>query len=116
MIRFMGRVWIEASPVSVEVKGWAERMPEISLVVVPLLTRIQNPGRCAEAVKPFALYGNDVILIFDFYAKTAETANSGKAVCALEKVYNFGFPFGQRTEHYGAVGNGFIAGNGNFPF
>jgi hypothetical protein len=37
MIRFMGRFWMEASPVRVTVKSWAARMPEISLVVVPLL-------------------------------------------------------------------------------
>ena len=36
MIRFMGRVWIEESPVSVQVKGCAARIPEIRRVVVPL--------------------------------------------------------------------------------
>ena len=37
MIRFIGRFWMEASPVRVTEKSWAARMPEISRVVVPLL-------------------------------------------------------------------------------
>ena len=36
IIRFMGRFWMEASPVRVTSKSWAERIPEISRMVVPL--------------------------------------------------------------------------------
>ena len=47
IIRRMGRFWMEASPVRVVSKGCPARMPEISLVVVPLLpvSRIA-PGLC----------------------------------------------------------------------
>ena len=37
MIRFMGRFWMEASPVKVTSKFWALKIPLIRRVVVPLL-------------------------------------------------------------------------------
>ena len=45
MMRFMGRFWMEASPVRVTEKFWAERMPEISRVVVPLLPQSSTTVR-----------------------------------------------------------------------
>ena len=36
MMRPIGRFWIDASPVSSDVKSCPARIPEISLVVVPL--------------------------------------------------------------------------------
>ena len=35
IMRFIGRFSIDSSPVSLQSKGWADRIPEISLVVVP---------------------------------------------------------------------------------
>jgi hypothetical protein len=37
MILSMGRLFTEASPERILVKGWGERMPEMIRVVVPLL-------------------------------------------------------------------------------
>ena len=44
MMRRMGRFWIEASPVSVVSKSCPARIPEISLVVVPLLPASRMPS------------------------------------------------------------------------
>lgn len=49
MIRFMGRFWMEASPVRVTEKSCAERMPEIRRVVVPLLPQSRT---CSGFFKP----------------------------------------------------------------
>ena len=77
---------------------------------------IECAGGSGQAVQSFAPYGNSILLVFDIDAQAAETADGGQAVRALEKIGNFGFPFGQSAEHDRAVRDGFIAGNGNFPF
>ncbi len=77
---------------------------------------IQNAGRGGQAVQPFAADRNRMIPAVDLNAEAAETINGGQAVCSLEKIGNFCFPFGQGAEHDGAVGDGFIARDGNFPF
>ena len=44
MTRFMGRFWMEASPVSTESKFWPHRMPARSRVVVPLFPQSRTPS------------------------------------------------------------------------
>ena len=51
MIRFMGREFKDSSPDSLESKGCPARIPEISLVVVPLFP---TSRRLSGAVKPWS--------------------------------------------------------------
>ncbi len=112
IMRFIGRFCMEESPVRVVVKGWAARIPGSGAAIAG----IECAGGSGQAVQSFAPYGNSILLVFDIDAQAAETADGGQAVRALEKIGNFGFPFGQSAEHDRAVRDGFIAGNGNFPF
>ena len=52
MIRFMGRFWIDASPVKVTEKGWGARIPEISRVVVPEFPQSKIPSGAESPWRP----------------------------------------------------------------
>ena len=53
MMRFMGRFWMDASPVRVTSKFWAARMPEIRRMVVPLLPQSSSPAGRFSPRMPF---------------------------------------------------------------
>ena len=53
MMRPMGRFLMEASPVTSEEKGWAARIPEISLVVVPLFPQSRTLFGAERPCRPF---------------------------------------------------------------
>ena len=53
MMRFIGRLWIEASPFKTEVKFCPERMPEISRVVVPLFPVSSVSAGAVSPCRPF---------------------------------------------------------------
>ena len=52
IIRPMGRLWIELSPVSTVSKDCPERMPDISLVVVPLFPVSRMPEGADSPCSP----------------------------------------------------------------
>ena len=49
-----------------------------------------------------------------FDSKAAETVDRGKAVGPLQEIAHFCFSLRKGAEHNGPVGDGFIAGNGDF--
>ena len=53
IIRFMGRLRMEASPVRVEGKGWAARIPDIRRMVVPLFPQSSIPEGADNPCIPF---------------------------------------------------------------
>ena len=52
-MRFIGRFWMEESPVSVVSKVWPLKMPEISRVVVPELPASNTSEGADSPCKPF---------------------------------------------------------------
>ena len=52
-----------------------------------------------------------VVRTFDDHAHIAKSLQSGKAVFAFQKTFDFGHTLSQRTQHNGTMGNGFIAGH-----
>ena len=88
MMRFIGRFWMEASPVSVVSNFWAERMPEIRRVVVPLLPQSKT--------------------------ESGKTGDRGETVCALQEAVDFGQSVRKSAEHDAAVGDGLVSRNGQF--
>ena len=53
-------------------------------------------------------------VILNINAHFAETGDGGKAVSSFQKMGDLCGSFGKGTEHDGTVGDGFVAGNGDF--
>ena len=50
--------------------------------------------------------------LLDFYAHAAETVDGRKTVGTVQKSVYDCVSLGDRAEHYGSVGYGFVSGNG----
>ena len=100
-MRFIGRFWMDSSPVSVTSKFCGARIPEMSLVVVPELPQ--------SRVHALSVDSDNTILIFDIDSHAAETADGGEAVSALQEVMDLCSSLRNGSEHDTAVGDGFIA-------
>ena len=94
MIRCIGLFWMDASPFKVEVKGQPDRIPLISLVVVPLLPTSKMFLGSVRPCKPFPWL----------------------TTCPIQKAGQFGRAIGNGAEHDTAVGYGFITGNVDLTF
>ena len=53
MILFIGRLHMESSPITLEEKFWAARIPDISLVVVPLFPTSRVSAGALRPWSPF---------------------------------------------------------------
>lgn len=110
-MRFIGRFWMEASPVSVVSNFWAERMPEIRRVVVPLLPQSKTEsGAVSRAVHVRG--PRTVSPIFDRDSHFGKTGDRGETVCALQEAVDFGQSVRKSAEHDAAVGDGLVSRNG----
>ena len=65
-------------------------------------------------MKPPAVDQNVLRRVFNLDAELLETAYRGETVRPFQKVGHFGRSVCEGAEHDGAVGDGLIAGNGNF--
>ena len=90
MMRFIGRFWMEASPVSVVSNFWAERMPEIRRVVVPLLPQSKTESGAVSPCSPRPWTRTGLALIFDRDSHFGKTGDRGETVCALQEAVDFG--------------------------
>ena len=113
MMRFIGRFWMEASPVSVVSNFWAERMPEIRRVVVPLLPQSKTESGAvsrAAHVRGRERSRPDFRSRFPF----GKTGDRGETVCALQEAVDFGQSVRKSAEHDAAVGDGLVSRDHNF--
>ncbi len=66
-------------------------------------------------MQAFPMHQNPGAVVFNRDAKLLKTGNGGKAVCALKEICNLRQPIGNGAKHNSPVGNGFIAGDRQFP-
>ena len=115
MMRLIGRLRMEASPVSVVSNFWDERMPEIRRVVVPLLPQSKTESRAVSPCSSRPWTRTVSPLIFGDRDSHFENRRSWREiVCALQEAVNFGQSVRKSAEHDAAVGDGLVSRNGQF--
>ena len=95
MIRFMGRFWMDSSPVRVTSKFWADRIPDIRRVVVPLLPQSRTvPGLLKSLQAVVRGPGRGLRLFSMSTPILLEAGDGGETVRSLEKMAEFpSFPW-----------------------
>ncbi|CCY87035.1 unknown [Clostridium sp. CAG:149] len=80
----------------------------------PAIAAVQHPVRLFKPVHSVSENQHPLPSVFDGNSHALKARDGGKAVCPLEKSVNLGKTLGNGAEHDAAVGDGFVAGNGDF--
>ena len=86
IIRFIGRLWMESSPVSSDTKFCPARIPEIRRVGCAAVSYIQEYQQGQIVRESFSVDQDFAVVILDIDAHFAETGDGGKAVSSFQKM------------------------------